>query len=139
MRQVRGTGTAPELAVRRALCKSHLRGYRLNLRALPGRPDIVFVARKKVILVHGCFWHRHRGCPKCSTPRVNSELWQKKFNATRRRDQLQCRLLRRLQFDVLVVWECETLREDALTRNLKRFLIDVMEIETIDERKVIRG
>lgn len=81
---------------------------RLHAADLPGKPDMVFRARRQAIFVHGCFWHRH-GCKKGrSTPRTRSRFWQGKFSENRRRDQRDRRKLRRLGWSVLTVWECQT-------------------------------
>lgn len=85
MRRIRGRNTIPEVAVRRAL---HARGlrFRLHRRDLPGTPDIVLPARRLVIFVHGCFWHRHAGCRGSTTPSTRREFWQAKFDANVQRD-----------------------------------------------------
>jgi DNA mismatch endonuclease, patch repair protein len=119
---VRAKNTKPEMAVRRIV---HALGYRYRLhgRSLPGRPDLVFASRRKVIFVHGCFWHRHSGCAKATTPQANAEFWLAKFRANRQRDR---KIERRLASDgwgVVTVWECE-LKEPA---KLKRRLIRELE------------
>jgi len=121
MSRVRSRNTTPELAVRRL---AHALGYRFRLhkKALPGTPDLVFAGRKKVIFVHGCFWHRHQGCSKASTPKTRKEFWQSKFNANMQRDARNVAALKQLGWDVLVVWECETLSR-SLKKRLSRFLV----------------
>ncbi len=110
----------PELLVRRML---HTMGYRYRLhrRNLPGTPDIVFPGRRKVIFVHGCFWHRH-GCRKTTTPKSNQEYWKAKFDDNRRRDRRVVAQLRQRGWEVLVVWECQTKRRNWLVQYLVRFL-----------------
>jgi DNA mismatch endonuclease (patch repair protein) len=107
MSRIRGRNTTPELIVRRLL---HRMGYRFRLHGknLPGRPDIVLKKYKTVIFVHGCFWHRHKGCKNCTTPSNRREWWLKKLNGNAARDRLHLRALRRLGWRALVVWECQT-------------------------------
>jgi len=106
MRRVRAKNTQPELRVRRLLHGLGYR-YRLHRRDLPGTPDIVFPGRRKVIFVHGCFWHGH-SCPNGErTPRSNQRYWDPKLARNRTRDaEAQCDL-QRLGWSVLIVWECE--------------------------------
>lgn len=109
MQRVRGVDTTPELAVRRAL---HARGYRFRLhdRKLPGRPDIVMKARRIVVFVHGCFWHRHEGCRYASLPKTRREFWESKFAANVARDEKVYGELVEEGWTVHVVWECEVKR-----------------------------
>lgn len=119
---IRDRDTAPELHLRRLL---HGMGYRFRLcRAdLPGRPDIVLPGRRKVIFVHGCFWHRHEGCPQAGMPRVRAAFWRAKFAANRARDRRARRALNRAGWGVAVVWECRLRRaEGQVLRRLARFL-----------------
>jgi DNA mismatch endonuclease, patch repair protein len=112
--------TTPEKVVRSLLTSMGLR-YRLHRHDLPGRPDIVFPGRRKVIFVHGCFWHRHRGCRRTTTPCRNAALWQEKFTRTIHRDAQNVRRLAALGWRVLVVWECETRQQTRLIRKLRAF------------------
>ena len=113
--------TKPELVVRRLL---HGLGYRYRLHRsdLPGTPDICFPARKKVIFVHGCFWHRHDGCPRTTTPKTRTSFWEEKFVQNVARDDRKLADLRRLGWRTLVVWECETENESELAHRLGHFL-----------------
>lgn len=106
MARIRPTDTKPELVVRRLL---HSLGYRFRLhrRDLPGSPDLAFPGRRKIVFVHGCFWHQHRGCRFAYRPKSNTEFWAEKFAANRRRDRRAIRKLRASGWDSLVVWECE--------------------------------
>lgn len=111
MRSTKSKGTGPELAVRRALWASGLRGYRVNLQNLPGKPDIVFTRQRVAVLVHGCFWH---GCQQCSNyrlPKSNSVFWEQKLKENKRRDDRTESALSQLHFTVVIVWECEVERE----------------------------
>lgn len=104
MARIRGTNTKPEVLVRSAL---HRAGYRFRIHAsgLPGRPDIVLARHRTVVLVHGCFWHRH-GCAMSSTPSTRRAFWLEKFRRNRERDARTARALRALGWRVVTVWEC---------------------------------
>src|SRR5262249_48890689 len=96
--------------------------YRLHAKALPGAPDIVFAAKKKVIFVHGCFWHQHTGCKVSHVPKSRSEFWRKKLSSNVDRDK-SCRYaLRKLGWRYLTIWECQTTSAQSLASRLKRFL-----------------
>jgi len=121
MRQVKSKNTSPELRVRSLL---HRMGYRFRLhrRDLPGAPDIVFPGRKKVIFVHGCFWHGH-SCPRGSRlPKSNAEYWKKKIAKNKERDRRHIEELLDLGWEALVVWECEVKDIDSLSERLRGFL-----------------
>jgi DNA mismatch endonuclease, patch repair protein len=122
MRRVRQAGTKPEIIVRRLLWAAGYR-YRLNRRDLPGSPDVVLAGRRKAIFVHGCFWHRHPGCPKTTTPRTNADYWLPKLAENCARDARAIADLEAAGWDALVVWECETRDAAALECTLDRFLI----------------
>jgi DNA mismatch endonuclease (patch repair protein) len=122
MARVRGMNTKPEIAVRKRAHQLGLR-YRLHRKDLPGSPDLVFPARRKVIFVHGCFWHRHEGCTKSSTPKTNIEFWSTKFAQNIARDQRVCERLKELHFDVLIIWECQTRSDDNIDTLLNDFLV----------------
>lgn len=98
--------TAPEIAVRRAAHRLGLR-FRLHRRNLPGSPDLVFAKHRLAVFVHGCFWHRHRGCPNAAMPKTRPEFWQRKFEGNVARDARSCAELRRLGWRTLIIWECE--------------------------------
>ncbi|WP_315766298.1 MULTISPECIES: DNA mismatch endonuclease Vsr [unclassified Bradyrhizobium] len=121
MARVRGKNTKPERLVRRL---SHALGYRFRLhrRDLPGTPDLVFPRLRKIVLVHGCFWHRHAGCGRSTTPKTRQRFWQSKFDANVARDRKTAAALRRLGWKVLVVWECETSDAETLRKRLQKFL-----------------
>ncbi|WP_332815978.1 very short patch repair endonuclease [Ramlibacter sp.] len=107
MGRIRGQDTKPELLLRRALHGLGLR-YRLHVKALPGKPDIVFPKFRTVLFVNGCFWHRHAGCKVANTPKTNIDFWRAKFQANVDRDQRNIVRLQELGWRVLIVWECET-------------------------------
>ena len=120
MQRIRGKDTRPELVVRRAL---HLLGYRFRLhrKDLPGKPDIILPRWKRIILVHGCFWHQHPGCKLAAKPSTNAAFWLEKLDANVRRDASQIARLRDLGWDVLVIWECETEKHEILLQRLEEF------------------
>lgn len=105
--------TQPERTVRRYLHGAGLR-FRLHAKNLPGRPDIVLPAYRSVVFVHGCFWHRHGGCPLATTPSTRPEFWQAKFLGNLSRDRRQRTALEEAGWHVFVVWECEAKDEHAL-------------------------
>ncbi|WP_246590980.1 very short patch repair endonuclease [Georgfuchsia toluolica] len=121
MRSICSKNTTLEMVVRRLV---HGMGYRYRLHRadLPGKPDIVFVSRHKVIFVHGCFWHQHRNCKIGHLPKSNLGYWVPKLNANRKRDAVNKRALRRLGWEYLVVWECEIFNKGKLVDRLKGFL-----------------
>ena len=118
MAKIRGCDTQPELVVRRLV---HRMGYRFRLHdgKLPGRPDIVLPRHGKIILVHGCFWHQHPGCGRL--PKSRRSYWVPKLEQNRARDTRNLRALRRLGWQVLVVWECQT-EKPSLELKLRKFL-----------------
>lgn len=142
MAQIHGKDTKPELLVRRLL---HVAGYRYQLQGripyktaialrqnhpgvrlpggkLPGRPDVVFSARRKVVFVNGCFWHLH-DCPGGQhAPRTHAEFWKSKRTATQARDQRNAQTLRELGWESLVLWECQLKDTDSLHEKLSLFL-----------------
>jgi len=123
MRAVKSKDTTPELAVRSLL---HRMGYRFRLyrKDLPGSPDIVLSRHKLVVLVHGCFWHRHEACPRASTPATRQSYWIPKFKRTVARDNRNRAALKEAGWRVVVVWECEITDLVALERRLSATLRD---------------
>lgn len=106
MSRIRGRDTKPEMKLRSLLHQAGLR-FRLHTTNLPGRPDIVLRKYNAVILVHGCFWHRHRGCDMAYKPKSNMKFWQAKFDENVKRDKKVRRQLTRLEWRVIVAWECD--------------------------------
>ncbi|WP_052394456.1 very short patch repair endonuclease [Oleiagrimonas soli] len=122
MSKVKSKDTTPEMLVRRLV---HRMGYRYKLhdRRLPGKPDLVFPSRKKLIFVHGCFWHRHESCSLARLPKSRKDFWLAKLEGNRQRDTRHCRELRASGWEILVIWECETkLDHDLLAKRLDLFL-----------------
>jgi len=121
MRSVKSRDTKPELLVRRMLHKAGFR-YRLHAKNLPGKPDIVFPSKHKAILVHGCFWHQHRGCHLADRPTSNTEYWNPKLDGNMARDARNLEALRKSGWEVLIIWDCQTRDKDALLKGLVKFL-----------------
>ena len=118
MSGIRARDTKPEITVRKFL---HAQGFRYRIapKNLPGKPDIVLPKYRTAILVHGCFWHRHKGCKYAATPSTNVRFWKAKFADNVRRDQVTQRLLRRAGWRVLIAWECQ-LQERHLRKLTKK-------------------
>lgn len=120
MSHIRGKSMVPEMIVRRMV---HGMGYRyaLHRKDLPGKPDLVFPSRKKIIFVHGCFWHQHRGCKDGHVPKSNLEYWIPKLRRNIQRDQTAIETLTNAGWDILVLWECEMSNHDLLSNKLNQF------------------
>ncbi len=121
MSRIRSKDTKPEMVVRRAL---HALGYRYRLhrRNLPGAPDIVFPSRRKVIFVHGCFWHGHEGCKVANVPKSRQQYWLEKFARNKVWDHANLEALRQAGWDALVIWECETKAPERIATKAESFL-----------------
>lgn len=122
MSRIHSKDTKPEVQVRSTL---HRMGYRFRLhrRDLPGIPDIVLLKYKTVIFVHGCFWHRHKGCKYAYMPKSRVKFWQKKFSENIDRDRRHQKQLRQLGWKVCIVWECDIDNDQELKRNLSSLFI----------------
>lgn len=133
MKANRGKGTKPELILRKALWHEGARGYRLNWKGAPGRPDICFPGRRLAIFVHGCFWHR---CPRChlGLPKSNTDFWKRKFELNVARDQKKERLLIDEGWKVMTVWECEL--KEELVKTVAKVL---RQLHTIDRSLKKKG
>ncbi|WP_243772080.1 very short patch repair endonuclease [Burkholderia anthina] len=120
MSRIRSKDTKPEVAVRSVL---HRLGYRyvLHRRDLPGTPDLVFPSRRKIVFVHGCYWHGHTCKRGQAQSKSNVEYWQKKIDANRRRDERSVRRLRTNGWSVATVWECQ-IRQGTWLKRIVRFL-----------------
>ena len=119
MSRIRGKDTRPELAVRSAL---HQMGYRFRLhrKDLPGKPDIILPRFKTAVFVHGCYWHRHPRCKLAYIPKTRIDFWKKKFSENVRRDKRNKSALEKLNWRVIVIWECETQNRDHLSDRLRK-------------------
>lgn len=123
MRSVKSSDTAPERAVRAAVCElGYGRRYRLNSKSAPGKPDLVFSTLRKVVFVHGCFWHGHDCKRGAREPKTNAAYWRAKIARNRARDAALRTALKRERWSALTLWECETRDAEALKRKLARFL-----------------
>jgi len=121
MSRIRSKGTKPEKAVGRALQSLRFKFTRYAA-DVPGRPDYVIRSRRIAVLVHGCFWHQHRGCKLARTPTSRPDYWPAKLRGNVTRDRLVSRKLKRAGFRVVTVWECQTAQADRLTLRLSRAL-----------------
>ncbi len=119
MQRVRQEGTTLESIVASACHSLGLR-YRLNVKSLPGSPDLANKSQRWAIFVNGCFWHNHKACRLGSIPARNSEFWRGKFAGNRKRDALKIRQLRHLGFRVLIVWQCQTQSAESLSARLSK-------------------
>jgi DNA mismatch endonuclease (patch repair protein) len=130
MQLIRASDTKPELLVRRLLFHLGYR-YRLHANDLPGKPDIVFRSRHKVIFVHGCFWHGHEDCRMGRPPKSNVKFWTAKITSNRERDERVGHELERLGYTSLVIWQCELADAAELESRLVRFLGPCCDLGTI--------
>ena len=113
MRSVHGKNTLPEMQVRRMLFRAGFR-FRLHDAKLPGKPDIILPKYRTIIFVNGCFWHRHPGCKKATTPSSNTVYWEEKFKQNVDRDQRTEQKLKELGWNLIIVWECELKQPEFL-------------------------
>lgn len=123
MAAIASKNTKPELVVRKIIHSLGFR-YRLHRSDLPGKPDIVFGPKRKVIFVHGCFWHQHPdpACADARLPKSNSSYWVEKLKRNSERDAAAVLMLRQQDWDVMLIWECETQHQLALIARLRNFL-----------------
>ena len=121
MSRIRGRDTGPEMTVRRIAHRLGFR-FRLHRRDLPGSPDLVFPKHRAVIMVHGCFWHRHPGCKYASSPKTRVRFWEEKFEGNVVRDRRNDEALHELGWRVMVIWECETRDHDAVAKRIVDYL-----------------
>lgn len=123
MRRIRSKGMKPEMTVRHLIHSMGYR-YRLHRKDLPGKPDLVFSPRRKVIFVHGCFWHSHpdEQCPIRRTPKSNTGYWTEKLARNIQRDKKSQEMLESLGWKVLILWECQIREKESLIARIKEFL-----------------
>lgn len=121
MSRIRASDTKPEKLVRKLVFGMGFR-YRLHQKSLPGSPDLVFTKRKKVIFVHGCFWHQHYPCRQYVQPKTKQAFWLGKLAKNVARDKTNQADLKRLGWRFLVIWECQLKREVAVKNRIRRFL-----------------
>jgi DNA mismatch endonuclease (patch repair protein) len=121
MRAVKATDTAPEMAVRSLAHRMGFR-FRLHRKDLPGKPDLVFPRFRKVIFVHGCFWHGHQCARGARIPKTNAQYWRGKISGNALRDTANAAALRKLGWRVAVIWECELKKPQRIEQRLAKFL-----------------
>lgn len=121
MSRIRGKNTTPELIVRKLVYSMGYR-YRLHYAKLPGKPDLAFPGRKKVIFVHGCYWHGHDDCKKGSIPKSRTEYWKPKLEENKKRDSGKQTNLREMGWDLLIIWQCELKDREKLENRIESFL-----------------
>lgn len=123
MRKVKSKGTWQEIFIRKLVHSMGYR-YRLNKKDLPGNPDLVLKKYKKVIFVHGCFWHGHKRCRRAALPTTNADFWKKKINGNKKRDKANFRLLKKLDWEYLIIWQCEIKKSrlEELAKKISEFL-----------------
>lgn len=136
MKAVRGKDTGPEWTVRRLVHRMGYR-YRLHRKDLPGKPDLVFLTRRKVIFVHGCFWHAH-GCQIGQPPKSRLDYWLPKLERNRERDAEKVEELKALGWSVLTVWQCETQDTEVLANRIHKFLDGFEKSRSTSEVKLAR-
>lgn len=118
MARITGKNTIPEIAVRKILYGLGYR-YRLHVRNLPGKPDIVIRKLKTIFLINGCFWHQHPGCKRRSVPKSNLEYWNNKLKANIRKQKQDINKLKKLGWNIHIIWECETKKYQNLLNKIK--------------------
>lgn len=119
MSRVKAKDTEAEMRVRRTVHSVGLR-YRLHRRDLPGTPDLVFPKHRVAVFVHGCFWHRHPGCKKATTPKSRKRFWQRKFDRNVARDRKAIRDLRASGWRIAIIWECETRSKESILDRVRK-------------------
>ncbi len=129
MSRIRDKNTKPEIIVRRLVRQLGI-GYRVHVKDLPGKPDLVFRKHKKIIFVHGCFWHMHACKYGRAVPKTNAEFWQTKRLSNKLRDSKNRKELKKLGWDVLVVWECQTRNPSLILKKIHRFFPILFSPET---------
>lgn len=137
MSKVKSTNTKPERMLRSGLHRLGFR-YRLNYKALPGKPDLVFPKYKAVIFVHGCYWHRHVGCKYASTPKTNVDFWNLKFSENINRDKFVESELIKMGWRFLIVWECELKKKKIETIINAGVWLDSNVVSLIDAENIIK-
>ena len=118
MRSVGSKDTKPERIVRSFLHRNGFR-FRLHAKNLPGKPDLVLPRYRAVVFVNGCFWHRHKGCKRATTPKTREDFWADKFRKNVARDKRNYRELRKMGWEAIIIWECELRNLDAQAKALR--------------------
>jgi DNA mismatch endonuclease (patch repair protein) len=126
MSRIRSKDTGPEVVFRRLIHRAGFR-YRLHVKTLPGKPDLVLKKYKTVVFIHGCFWHKHEGCKRGNKPKSNNGYWDAKLNRNVERDKENTRRLQADGWNVLVIWECELKDLDSVMKKFLTFIASVGE------------
>jgi len=139
MSRIRSKDTKPELIVRSLLHRSGIR-FSLHGRGIPGAPDLILRKYKTVIFVHGCFWHQHEGCIEASKPKTRSEYWQSKLSANLARDRRNQDTLVELGWNIIIVWECEVLRDPVgIIQKIREELgLPAFTFSGVDRRSILK-
>lgn len=124
---IRSKDTKPEMAVRKFLFAKGLR-YRLHDPKLPGKPDIIFPKYRTVVFIHGCFWHGHEECRYFKLPKTRTDFWKNKIEINKARDEKNTKMLEKLGWRILCVWECQLKQEAAVT--LEKLFNNIIEVST---------
>lgn len=122
MSRISGKNTKPEIIVRKILYNLGFR-YRVHYKKLPGSPDIVLPKYRKVIFVHGCFWHGHTACRKAALPKTNDRFWHAKITSNKKRDKKTSRRLNVLGWRTLTIWECQLKSKEKIASKLEKYLL----------------
>ena len=131
MRNIRSKNTKPEILLRKLIFNAGYR-YRVHVTDIPGKPDLVFKSKKKVIFMHGCFWHQHekKECRLTHKPKSNTKFWKEKFIKNKSRDRKNIKDLQALNWDILTVWECELENHETLLKIINDFLTTSYNVST---------
>lgn len=129
MSRIKGKDTKPEMLVRKFLFSNGIR-YRLHDKKLPGKPDMVFPKYKKVVFIHGCFWHGHENCKYFVVPKTRTEWWLNKINSNKKKDTESANELKKQGWRVITIWECE-LKSNNKEKKLNSVIRD---LKTINEQ-----
>lgn len=127
MSRIRGKNTKPEVLVRRYLFSCGFR-FRINVKKIPGTPDIVLAKYKTAIFVNGCFWHGHNGCKYYVVPKTRTEFWQNKIRTNRNNDNKAVSLLSDMGWKVIVIWECELRNKEHIAETLNRIKNKIQDV-----------
>ncbi|MGB7209126.1 MAG: DNA mismatch endonuclease Vsr [Pyrinomonadaceae bacterium] len=119
MASISATDSKPEIVIRKYLFGLGYR-YRKNVKALPGKPDLVLKRFKTTILIHGCFWHGHDNCPAAAKPKSNSDFWIKKIHANKVRDARNLQALEKLGWNIITIWQCHVKNKAAFEQTMRK-------------------
>ena len=136
MSKIRSNNTKPEISLRKALFAKGFR-YKINDKKLQGKPDIVLSKYKTVIFVHGCFWHNHKGCKRAHLPKSNIEYWENKIRTNEERDLKNKESLKKLGWNVIVVWECELNTTEKVEQAVINLIANFEGFELNSRKKVV--